>query len=133
MYSQISLNLHIYRVDISLSEKDNLQLVPVILQLFPSDLLKKFGPMVGLFFSEADRTSEVEIFLFFVSIILPVAWEWLKAYLSSPVKTIQNNKLLSIQENCSYLISLFRQWQFLFLPTECPPCSQQTLFSNDSL
>ena len=41
MYSQISLNLHIYRVDISLSEKDNLQLVPVILQLFPSDLFKK--------------------------------------------------------------------------------------------
>ena len=48
--------------------------------------------MAGLFFSEADRTSEVEIFIFLVSIILPVAWEWLKAYLSSPVKTIQNNK-----------------------------------------
>lgn len=30
VYSQISLNLHIYRVDISLSEKNNLQLVPVI-------------------------------------------------------------------------------------------------------
>ena len=83
MYKQISLNLHIYRVDISLSEKDN---------LFPSDLLKKIWTHGGLFFSEADRTSEVEIFLFLVSIILPVAWEWLKAYLSSPVKTIQDNK-----------------------------------------
>ena len=92
VYSQISLNLHIYRVDISLPKKTTYSWSPSFFSYLFQICRKSFGPMVGLFFSEADKASEVETFLFLVSIILPVAWEWLEAYLSSPVKTIQNNK-----------------------------------------
>ena len=68
-------------------------------------------------------------FLCTLQIILPVAWEWLKAYLSSPRKTIQDNKII-IKYPVKLLIPYqsFQAVAGLFLPTECPSCGQQDCF-----